>query len=499
MFTRNLIGRIIILSFLLFLVAIGSVTLFHIRREHTHITETSLHTADLMMSVIERSISSSMSTGNTRDVQTILEMVGSDPRLAGVRIFHPDGRILKSSEPNEIGRRVDPHSLGTFLQGRQHDIFRSSSGGEVMGVVKPIYTEMRCAPCHGPGRRVVGVLNLDISLGQMEVQLLETSQFFGFTMLAMVLLLTGGVSLIFHRFVRQPLKAISAKMAQVEEGDLTVRLKPQSEDEVGSLAVSFNSMVDRLSEANDELQQCHYQQMERVDRLASVGEMSAGIAHEIKNPLAAISGAISVLYDGFDKEDPRREVINKVLEQIARLDKAATDLLFFGRPGKPSFEFVDTNELLNKTMFFVSQHPEAKNVHQNKEFTRHLPPVWVDAKQLQQVFFNIIINAIQAMKDGGTLLLQTDLIGNQEKQVVRVMIGDSGPGIEPEVLNKIFTPFFTTKTQGTGLGLAICRQLIEQQGGTIEIKSRVGEGSRVLIDLPVSSNAVSFKSEDERA
>ena len=499
MFIRSLVGRIIILSFLLFLIAIGSVTLFHIRREHTHITETSLHTADLMMSVIERSISSSMSTGNTRDVQTILEMVGSDPRLAGVRIFHPDGRILKSSEPNEIGRRVDPHSLGTFLQGQQHDIFRSSAGGEVMGVVKPIFTEPRCTPCHGPGRRVLGVLNLDLSLGQMESQLLETSQFFGFTMLAMVLLLTGGVSLIFHRFVRMPLKTISAKMAQVEEGDLTVRLQPQSEDEVGSLAASFNSMVDRLSEANDELQQCHYQQMERVDRLASVGEMSAGIAHEIKNPLAAISGAISVLYDGFDKEDPRREVISKVLEQIARLDKAATDLLFFGRPGKPSFEFVDTNDLLNKTMFFVSQHPEAKNVHQNKEFTRHLPPVWVDAKQLQQVFFNIIINAIQAMKDGGTLLLQTDLIDDQKKQVVRVMVGDSGPGIKPEVLDKIFTPFFTTKTQGTGLGLAICRQLIEQQGGTIEIKSRVGEGSRVLINLPVSADAVSFKSEDQRA
>jgi hypothetical protein len=227
--------------------------------------------------------------------------------------------------------------------------------------------------------------------------------------------------------------------------------------------------------------------------------MSAGIAHEIKNPLAAISGAISVLYEDFDKDDPRREVVTKVLEQIARLDKAATDLLFFGRPGKPSFEFVDTNDLLNKTMFFVSQHPEAKNIHQNKEFTRNLPPVWVDAKQLQQVFFNIIINAIQAMQDGGTLLMQTDLIEDREKQVVRVMIGDSGPGIKPEVLEKIFTPFFTTKTQGTGLGLAICRQLIEQQGGTIDIKSRVGEGTRVLINLPVSSDAVSVKSEDERA
>jgi signal transduction histidine kinase len=380
MFFRTLIGRIVILSFLLFLIAIGSVTLFHIRREHTHITDTSLNTADLMMSVIERSIHTSMRTGNSDSVQAILEMVGSDPRLSGVRIFHPDGRVLKSSEPNEIGRRVDPHELATFLSGQRHDIYRGPDGSEVLGVVKPIYSEQQCSHCHGQGRRVLGVLNLDVLLGDMEEQLMQSSQFFSFTMLVVVLLLTGGISLIFHHLVRLPLKSMSDRMAEVEKGDLTVRLKPPSEGEVSRLVASFNSMVDRLREANDELQQCHFQQMERVDRLASVGEMSAGIAHEIKNPLAAIKGAISVLYEDFDADDPRREVVNKVLEQISRLDKAATDLLFFGRPGKPSFEFVDTNDLLNKTMFFVSQHPEAKNVHQNKEFTRHLPPVWVDAK-----------------------------------------------------------------------------------------------------------------------
>jgi hypothetical protein len=248
--------------------------------------------------------------------------------------------------------------------------------------------------------------------------------------------------------------------------------------------------------ANDELQEFHYQQMERADRLASVGEMSAGIAHEIKNPLAGIKGAITVLADDFAEDDPRREVIHKVLEQISRLDKAATDLLFFGRPGKPSPDYVDTNELLKKTMFFVSQHPEARNVHQTKEFTRNLPPVWVDGKQLQQVFFNIILNAIQAMKDGGELLLQTDLVEKPGSHFVQVMISDSGPGIKPEDFEKIFAPFFTTKTQGTGLGLAICRQLVEQQGGTVEISSQVGEGTQVVIVLPVSNEATPVLNEE---
>ncbi len=412
-------------------------------------------------------------------------MVGSDPSLAGVRIFHPDGRVLKSSEPQEIGRRVNPHSLTSFLRGVEHNIFRDSTGKEVMAVVKPIYTEPSCTPCHGPGRRVVGVLNLDFSLVDRESQLLETSELFGISMLAIVLLLTGGVSLIFRRFVSQPLHTISDKMALVEEGELNVRLEPQGQDEVSRLMVSFNSMVGRLRMAQDEIQHYHYEQMERVDRLASVGEMSAGIAHEIKNPLAGISGAITVLFDDFAEDDPRREVVKKVLEQISRLDKAATDLLFFGRPGKPSFDYVDANNILKKTMFFVRQHPEAKKISIVKELTRDLPTVWVDAKQLQQVFFNLIINAIQAMEEGGTLQLQTSLADASDGKKVLVLIGDSGPGIAPELLDKIFTPFFTTKTQGTGLGLAICRQLIEQQAGAIEIKSRVGEGTQVLIYLPV--------------
>jgi hypothetical protein len=275
-------------------------------------------------------------------------------------------------------------------------------------------------------------------------------------------------------------------MAQVEAGDLSARLEVGTTDEVGQLMGSFNSMVDKLSQAQAELQSCHYQQMERADRLASVGEMSAGIAHEIKNPLAAISGAITVLASDFPADDPRREVVAKVLEQIARLDRVTTDLLYFGKPGKPSFTWVDVNDLLKNTLFFVAQHPEARNVHQVQELTRNLPPVWVDEKQLQQVFFNIIINAIQAMKNGGTLLINTEQRQIGDQQVVLVMIGDSGPGIPPDDLERIFTPFFTTKTQGTGLGLAICRQLVEYQGGKIKVVSRLGEGTRVTIELPVT-------------
>jgi hypothetical protein len=278
---------------------------------------------------------------------------------------------------------------------------------------------------------------------------------------------------------------MAATMAKVEHGDLSVRLEPRFSDEMGSLMSSFNSMVVNLQKAQQELERCHYRQMERADRLASVGEMATGVAHEIKNPLAGISGAISVLADDFAEDDPRRDIVGKVLEQIARLDKTATDLLHFGRPGKPEFSFVDINALIKKTLFFVSQHPESRSIHRLKELTRDLPPVWVDEKQMQQILFNIIINAIQAMQEGGTLGIQTELVQREGADWVQVQISDTGPGISAETLENIFVPFFTTKTQGTGLGLSICRQLLEQLGGTLQVASRVGEGTTFTIELPV--------------
>lgn len=484
MFFNSLIGRVVIFSFLLFSLAIGAVTLLHIYREHQHITSSSRSAAEVMLSIIERSVSTSMSAGQSRNVQAIFEQVVNDPLLLGVRIFHPDGEILNSADSSEIGKPVNRHDLSTFRRGEGYSIF-PGPGGETLGVVRPIYFEERCKGCHDPNEKVIGVLNVDYSLAAMNNQMISSSQFFVLTMLCMIIILTGGVSYLIHRFVSRPLQTITAKMAQVEAGDLTAQFTSRRTDEVGHLMLSFNSMVGRLRQAQEELNAWHNQQMERVDRLASVGEMAAGIAHEIKNPLAGINGAISVLASDFSEDDPRREVVAKVLEQIARLDKATTDLLYFGKPGKPAFDLVDTNELLKKTLFFVAQHPEANKIHQVKEFTRNLPPVWVDEKQLQQVFFNVIINAIQAMNGEGTLLLQTDLIERDGKDAVRVLVGDTGPGIPKEALSKIFTPFFTTKNQGTGLGLAICRQLMEQQDGDIRIASRVGIGTKVTIELPV--------------
>lgn len=495
---QSLVSRVIILTILLLTLVIGIFSLFHIRREQNHLLSATRESAELLLTTIERSIFNSMRVGNSDEVQAILEMIGKSHRLEGVRIFHPDGTVLKSSRPEELGRQIDLETLALFQNRRSVGVF-PINGTDILAMVRPIISDDRCGNCHGLSPQLVGVLNANYSLVDTNLKLRESTRFFLLSTLVILAVLVVGVSFILLRFVRRPLQEMADKMAQVEAGDLSVRLPQAGQDEVGSLMGSFNSMVGHLEAARSELELCHFGQMARADRLASVGEMASGIAHEIKNPLAGISGAISVLADDFDPEDPRREIIRQVLEQIGRLDKTAADLLSFGRPSKPELSYVDVNTLVKNTLFFVSQHPEAAGIHRLNELTRDLPPVWVDEKQLQQVLFNVIINAIQAMKGSGTLTVQTESPLLDGRRFVRVAVSDTGGGIPEAEIEKIFIPFHTTKTQGTGLGLAICRQLLEQNGGTIQVVNQPGLGATFLIDIPVRAGAPEAEKEGQRA
>jgi len=214
--------------------------------------------------------------------------------------------------------------------------------------------------------------------------------------------------------------------------------------------------------------------------------MAAGIAHEIKNPLTGIASAITIIKEDFESGDPRVEILHEVLEQIKRLDKTVNDLLFFGKPAPPEPTHADVNAAIRKTLLFAAQHRGGSGKHIDKvlDLRDDLPPVFADIKQIQQVFLNLILNAIQAMQDGGVLTIRTDLVEHGGVDWVRIAIADTGPGIPPQILGKIFTPFFTTKAQGTGLGLAICHKLIGQQGGVISVSSEDGKGTVFIIEIP---------------
>jgi signal transduction histidine kinase len=243
-----------------------------------------------------------------------------------------------------------------------------------------------------------------------------------------------------------------------------------------------------LSTQQQRIKEAH-EQLIRSDRLATVGELAAGLAHDLRNPLAGISGALHVLAGQFQEDDSRQALLAELQGQIARMNKTLTDLLWHARPPTPQYLPLNVNELIEQCLWFIPI-TSGSGIKVIKTLQPDLPPLRVDPNLLHQALLNILVNARQAMPNGGQLTVNTCLRQYlvREDNVVEVAITDTGPGIPKEYLPRIFQPFFTTKSQGTGLGLAIAARIVEQHNGHIAVESEVGKGATFRITLPISTD-----------
>lgn len=230
----------------------------------------------------------------------------------------------------------------------------------------------------------------------------------------------------------------------------------------------------------------------RLDRLAALGEMSAVVAHEIRNPIAGIAAGVDYLTRNAPKDSPEYEGAAMMRGEIQRVNHILEDILFVARPTRLRLSSEDVSQILDSVLKRCSSQVEESRVKVISHYCDNLPHLKVDRQRLEQVFTNLIINATQAMPQGGELSLQTSLAPGQNGTVseqVKVVIADTGPGIPAEAQQQIFEPFFTTKTRGTGLGLTVARRIIEEHGGTIQVQSEAAQGTCFVINLPVTQRS----------
>lgn len=240
-----------------------------------------------------------------------------------------------------------------------------------------------------------------------------------------------------------------------------------------------------LKKRQEHLREIH-QQLIHSDRLATVGELAAGLAHDLRNPLAGVSGALYVLSGQFPDDDSRQALLGEIQSQIARMNKTLTELLLHARPPRPQYLPLNVNEVVQQSLWFLPMAPGA-GIEIMKQLEPNLPTLQADPNLLHQALLNILVNARQAMPNGGRLTVSTAVRGNGGEEAVEVGITDTGPGIPGEHLSRVFQPFFTTKADGTGLGLAIALRIVEQHGGRITVQSQPGAGTTFRIVLPVTA------------
>jgi two-component system NtrC family sensor kinase len=282
----------------------------------------------------------------------------------------------------------------------------------------------------------------------------------------------------FARTLTRPVKNLVRAARRVASGDLNQEIDVKGKDEISHLAGSFNYMTEKLREYRDLQQRIH-----QSEKLALLGELAMGVAHEVRNPLGAIKTCGQFLEEKFGPGDKRTKFTQLIIRESERLDQLVSRLLNFARPAERSLQYEDINELLDNAITLAVLKVNGPRISVFRRFAAGLPQLFVDAKRLSQAFLNVLLNAIDAMPVKGTLTISTSV--EKEQQKIAVTITDTGEGIPQESIEKIFYPYFTTRSRGTGLGLAIVQQIVAEHNGTIDVKSRVNEGTTITITLPI--------------
>jgi two-component system NtrC family sensor kinase len=413
-------------------------------------------------------------------------------------IFQHDLRI-STNVPNEKGERA----IGTRVSKEVNNAVLIEGNPWIdRAFVVNLWYITAYEPIKNINNKIIGILYV----GMLEKPYLDITNrvmrtFIIIASLCVVLLL---VILYFSTTrIINPLQKMVVATQKISAGDLTHKVEVSSKDEIGYLANSFNQMTADLEAANEKLiewgktlekkveertkelteMQAHLIQSEK---LASLGKLAAGVAHEINNPLGGILIYSHLMLEDTDKNSPRYENLKKIVKETSRCKDIVKGLLEFARPKEPEMSLISINDIAEKSLSIIERQALFQNIKIKKTYTSNLPKIVADSAQLQQVFMNVIINAAEAMEGNGILALSTSL--SRDGTCIEVKFSDTGHGIMEEDKKRLFEPFFTTKEvgKGTGLGLAISYSIIQKHHGTIDVKSELGKGSTFTVKLPLT-------------
>lgn len=526
----SLSGKLLVVLVSTMAIVFGVLGYLNIQLHRRHLEKDALADAARTSSVIKRNTSYYM-LRNQRDglYHSITEMA-DEPGMLRIRIVNDQGRISFSSDPAEITKFVDrnmqaqdvaPTGINAIDIADLKQTFRTyrlPDNERALGIIDPIENSPSCstAECHAhPAEvRTLGILDTNISLASSERSVAEsTRQVLIYTILAVL-----GVGLLISAFVRRmlqgPLAALTEGTRRLGSGELGYQIPYQSSGELQELANSFNAMSSQLEHAHQEINAWNrtleerveqktrelsgaQEEMLRVERMASIGKLAAVVAHEINNPLAGILTYSKLLKKRLGKEsEPNAEnigMLDLMESESRRCGEIVKNLMTFGRPTSVNMEPSDLNSVIDRCVRLVQHQLKLKNIELHLDLDKTLPPVRCDHGQIEQVLLALVMNAIDAMPNGGNLSLASRT--NPDSDSVQLEVRDDGVGMPKEVIAKMFEPFFTTKEhgRGLGLGLAISRNIVDRHGGKISVASEPGRGTVFTIGLPLQPSGVTAK------
>ena len=491
---RTRIGtRLILGASLTTATVIGGMAYVLLRSHTSQLLAERTRSADQLSEAIKRSTHFDMLENRRDSLHRQIRAVGAleEQGLRKVRVFNKEGRIMFSSVAEEIGTTLDVRGEACYAchaEGRPLErlgiqararTFLGPDGTRVLGLINPIPNEPSCstAACHAhsPKQSLLGVLDVNVSLAEVDSEIRHSRNLILAS--AALAILAGGLMLAWLNriLVVKPVAALVAGTHRVAEGDLTTAIPVSGRHELGVLARAFNDMTHTLSETQRQLTQ--------ADKLASVGRLAAGIAHEINNPLTGVLSYASLLRKRLEADAAACEDLDVIVRETVRCRGIIRGLLDFARPTAPAMRPVDLNEVVRKAVSVVMTQLSLNQVDLSLHLSPELPEAHADPNQIQQVIVNLLLNAADAIGPEGGRIMAASRPG--PGGTVELVLEDTGRGIAPEDLAHIFEPFFTTKGHhGTGLGLAVSWSIVEAHQGALEVRSEPGKGTCFTLRLP---------------
>lgn len=350
----------------------------------------------------------------------------------------------------------------------------SSQVIRVLEIESPIFAK-------GSPRRW-GSVKIGLSLEDVRKELWQTRAML--FVIGFVGLIVGifGATLLARRITR-PIKKLAEGTMRIAEGDFSHKIEIRSQDEIGHLAKNFNEMSHQLQLSREKVEEAQ-KKLIQAEKLASIGRIAAGIAHEIRNPLTSVKLNIQKVMESDRMERMEKEHLEISQEGIGHIENFVKELLNFTRVPQLNCARFSVDQILDESLKMIAGSLEKKNVQLSKDYEEGIPEIWVDADRMRQVFLNILRNAFEAVDEGGQIGISLSCQGDEAGRSIRIEIFDDGQGIPEKDWEAVFEPFFTTKTSGIGLGLANARKIVEQHGGSIRIKEKVGKGACFEILIP---------------
>ena len=528
--THSLTAKLTILLVASMVAIFGFLGYLNVRLHRKHLEAATLTSAERVSDIIRRSTTYYMLRNDREGLYHAIQTMTDEPGMAKVRIFDQQGRISYSTDTTEVTHTVDKSAeacYGCHTQSQplarlnrpdRFRIYRNGTGQRILGIVTPIENQAACsnAACHAhpASQQILGVLDTNLSLEKADTQLAEGSRRMVIYTVVATLLVALLIWLFIWRVVARPIQALAKGTEQLSQGDLGYQIPTPSQDEVGDLARSFNSMSlrlraadeesaswaktleDRVEEKTRELKRAHDHVL-HVEKMASIGKMAAVVAHEINNPLAGILTYAKLLRKWAGRDELRGDKLQEAeqcLDLIAgesrRCGEIVKNLLNFSRTAPMNRESTDLNAVIDRSIRLVQHQLQMGNIELHLDLSPTLPRVPCDPAQIEQVLLALVMNAIDAMPHGGNLWLRSRTTAALD--AVTMQVKDDGCGISPDILPQIFEPFLTTKEtgHGVGLGLAVSHSIMERHDGAIEVQSELGKGTTFTVTLPLPASTL---------